>query len=252
MLPIGGPGAAVGVASRSGEGALAVHPPGLELALEGGARRPRELPLSGGLPPSPLALVHAPVLPEVLPGAVRDVSDEAAGVEIAVCEEPLDAVGNAGASGDGGCDAAGGGVRAGAADGDDDRRRRGGDHGETVVLVEEGLPLLRCSRGGRFIAGELPHFWSQPRRDPEARDCGISDRATENLWSLTLLATENAFLSLSFSSFRSCSRFAFPKQMRIQIPNKRTAEKRRRQHERERERLCVFWGRLCLGNVAAR
>ncbi|KAK2977037.1 hypothetical protein RJ640_007495 [Escallonia rubra] len=61
VLTVRGPGAAVGVAVGSGEGAEALHPIRLELVLEGGARGPGELALAGGLAALPIALVHASV-----------------------------------------------------------------------------------------------------------------------------------------------------------------------------------------------
>lgn len=225
VLPVGGPGAAVGVSIGSGERAVAVHPPGLELALERRAGRPRELPLSGCLPPAPLSLVHAAVLPEVLSGTVRDASDEAAGVEIAVGEQPLDTVRAAGPGGGCRCDTAGGGVGAGASYGDDDRRRRGWDHGEMVVLVER-LLLLRCSRGGDFIALELPHSRISRGGIVKLAAAAFQGRATENLCSLPPSFPRKMLNLPRFSSIAVFRVSDFPKQ-RIQtnLPNKEKVKK---------------------------
>ncbi|KAK2988852.1 hypothetical protein RJ640_000184 [Escallonia rubra] len=86
VLTIGGPGATVGVVVGSGEGAEALHPTRLELALEGGARGRGELALTGGLVALPVALVHASVGPEVLARSLRHVAREAPDVQIPVLE----------------------------------------------------------------------------------------------------------------------------------------------------------------------
>lgn len=86
MFSVGDPGASVGVAVDADEGAVAVHPAGDELALVGGAGGPREAALAARFALLPFSLVHAPVRPEVLAGAVRRVPGEASAVDVAVRE----------------------------------------------------------------------------------------------------------------------------------------------------------------------
>ena len=67
MLPIGAPRPAVGVPVRSDESTQPFHPTRLKVPFVGRPRWPREFSLSLRFATSPLAFVHAPVRPQVLP-----------------------------------------------------------------------------------------------------------------------------------------------------------------------------------------
>ncbi|URD73075.1 hypothetical protein MUK42_09610 [Musa troglodytarum] len=70
---VGDTGARAGAALRLGEGPEAFHPAETALPPEGHVGGPRELSLSGSLPPPPLPLVHAPVGPKALRPSVGKV-----------------------------------------------------------------------------------------------------------------------------------------------------------------------------------
>ena len=71
MLPIGAPRPAVGVPVGSDESTQPFHPTQLEVPLVGRPRWPWGFSLSLCFATSPLAFVHAPVHPQVLPRFVR-------------------------------------------------------------------------------------------------------------------------------------------------------------------------------------
>ena len=73
VLSVGDIGIGSGIALRLDEGSEAFHPVGMELAHEGRVRGPRELSLSGSLPPPPLPLMHALVGPKALRPSVGGV-----------------------------------------------------------------------------------------------------------------------------------------------------------------------------------
>ena len=73
MLLIETPQPAVGVPVRSDESTQPFHPTRLEVPLVGRPRWPREFALSVCFATSPLAFIHAPVHPQVLPRFVRCV-----------------------------------------------------------------------------------------------------------------------------------------------------------------------------------
>jgi len=89
VLSVGHPGPSVHVAVDADKGSEPVYPTRLEFPLVGGAGGPRESPLAASFPLSPLPLVHAPIGPEVLPGAVRRVPRQGAAVDVAVRQRLL-------------------------------------------------------------------------------------------------------------------------------------------------------------------